>query len=60
MKISRRDATLGGLGLLASTLGAPFGGSPAEAAFDGIRGVGDLDPRTVGWLHPVLEVAVER
>ena len=41
MKISRRDATLGGLGLLASTLGAPFGGSPAEAAFDGIRGVGE-------------------
>ncbi len=26
----------------------------------GILGVGDLDPRMYGWLHPVLEVAVER
>ncbi|MBB6306640.1 DUF1254 domain-containing protein [Xanthobacter tagetidis] len=36
MKISRRDATFGGLGLLATTLG----GAPAQAAFDGLRGVG--------------------
>jgi hypothetical protein len=26
----------------------------------GILGVGDLDPQMVGWLHPVLEVSVER
>ncbi len=26
----------------------------------GILGVGDLDPRVAGWLHPVLEVSVDR
>ena len=26
----------------------------------GILGVGDLDPQMVGWLHPVLEVSVDR
>lgn len=30
------------------------------ALHGGILGVGDLDPRMYGWLHPVLEVAVER
>ncbi len=30
------------------------------ALHGGILGVGDLDPRVVGWLHPVLEVSVER
>jgi len=29
-------------------------------ATDGVYGVGDLDPQVVGWLHPVLAVAVER
>ena len=36
------------------------GAEGVVALHGGILGVGDLDPRTVGWLHPVLEVAVER
>jgi len=30
------------------------------ALHGGILGVGDLDPRMYGWLHPVLEVSVDR
>ncbi|MFG1360878.1 DUF1254 domain-containing protein [Xanthobacter pseudotagetidis] len=40
MKITRRNATFGGLGLLAGALGASAGSTPAAAAFDGLRGVG--------------------
>ena len=36
------------------------GAEGAVALHGGILGVGDLDPQVVGWLHPVLAVAVER
>jgi hypothetical protein len=36
------------------------GAEGAVGPHGGILGVGDLDPRVVGWLHPVLEVSVER
>lgn len=36
------------------------GAEGAVALHGGILGVGDLDPRMYGWLHPVLEVTVER
>jgi hypothetical protein len=36
------------------------GAEGAVGPHGGILGVGDLDPRMYGWLHPVLEVSVER
>ena len=39
---------------------ATDGAEGAVGPHGGILGVGDLDPQVVGWLHPVLAVAVER
>jgi len=40
--------------------GAVEGAESTVGPHGGILDVGDLDPRGVGWLHPVLEVSVQR